>query len=294
MGEKTPSKISGLTFSVSACAFFLVSLIVSAFATGIDVKNPPQWYLYASFLAAPMGFALTGVWYFWYTKKDVKGFVKSQCCHPKYYLIALLLQVGLLSLGELNSLFLRFLERFGYQDSELILPNIQGAGFVGVFITVAVLPALLEEFFFRGIFLGEMQGFSTLAKVLICGTLFALYHQNPAQTVYQFICGVAFALLAVRAGSFLPTVLSHFINNGAIVLLFKLGITEYPTPVYVALLVISGICLVGSVLYLTVFDKQKSENSVEKKGSYKEFFLCALVGIVVFAVSWLTVLLMGF
>ncbi len=284
IGEKT----AGLSYTAFACIFFFVSLVIGM----LPRTGTPQWFLYASYLASPVAFLLVSVWYFYYTKQPLRSFFQAQKCKPKYYLIAIILQIGLLSLGELNALFLKLLQGVGYEDSGILLPKMEGVGFVGVFLTIAVLPAIMEELFFRGVFMRGMKNFSTWGRVLLCGGLFALYHQNPAQTVYQFICGAAFALVAVRSGSFFPTVLSHFINNGVILILTKLGVEGYPTPVYVAILVVSGICLVGSLAYLIGFDRKKQEKKREK-ASYRMFFAYAALGIAVFALSWLLTLVVG-
>ncbi|MFR1983946.1 MAG: hypothetical protein ACLS4Z_09725 [Christensenellaceae bacterium] len=44
-------------------------------------------------------------------------------CAPKYFLIAVLLQVGLFRSRELNGLFLNFLGRFGYKDDPICCPR---------------------------------------------------------------------------------------------------------------------------------------------------------------------------
>ncbi len=293
IGDRTPSKTAGLSYSVLACFTLVASLLFTVFAgNAASSETPPQWYLYLNFLLMPVVLLFVGGWYFSYTKTPLSTFVKEQRCHPKYYLIAVLMQLGMLWLGELNTLFLGFLERFGYQNVDILLPSVDGFGFVGVFFAVAVLPSIMEEFFFRGILLRESKGFPFWSSVLLCGGLFSLFHQNPAQTIYQFICGVAFALVAVRAGSFLPSVLAHFINNGVIVVLYKLGITSYPKPVYITLVTVSVVCLAAALVYLFVFDKPKAKEG--GKGSYKEFFTCASVGLGVFGLTWLSVLLMGF
>ncbi len=293
IGEKTPSKTAGLTYTVAVCVFFLISIVVSFCSVGIG-EGKPQWYLYVSFLAAPVVFLMTAIWYFSYTKTPIKSFVKEQNCSPKYYLISILLQVGLLALGEVNTLFLQFLEGFGYENTEIILPNTQGFGMVGVLVAVAVAPALMEELFFRGIFQRELKEFSLWAQVLLCGGLFALYHQNPAQTVYQFICGASFALVAAKAGSFLPTVLSHFINNALVIVLYSLGINSFEGGMYAIMLVFSIVCLIGTLGYLIVFDRQTKQKKQTKKGAYKELFACAFLGVFVFGLSWLITLLTGF
>ncbi len=295
IGEKTPSKTSGLTFTVAACAFFFVSLLLSLIMpTAKEGESLPQWALYLNFLAAPIAFALVVVWYFSYTKNSVKGFLKAQVCPLKYYGIALLMQVGLLSLSELNVLFLAFLKKFGYVDSGITLPSLNGFGFCGVLFAVAVLPAVMEELFFRGIFLQEMKEFSLWGRVLLCGALFALFHQNPAQTIYQFVCGVAFALIAVRAKSIFPTILSHFLNNGYILLMAKLGVESYSPTVYAIILIVSVICLTLALLLLTVWEGKKEKKTERVEGAYKSFFLCAGIGVFVFSLSWLLGLLVGF
>ena len=288
IGERTHAKTAGLTYTVAALAIFCVSffLIILISASAMSENTS----LYLNYLAAPIAFLLVGAWYFSYTKTSVKGFVQGQKCYGKYYLIAVLLQIGLFGLGEVNGYFLQFLERFGYTPAEIKLPNVDGFGFVGVLITVAVLPAIMEEFVFRGIFLEETKDFSLLARLLICGGLFALYHQNPAQTIYQFICGAAFALVAIKSGSILPTVLSHFINNGVILLLYKLGVETFSPTAYVIILVTAGLCLAGSLVWLLAFDRQKQE---KKKGNYGHLFACASVGIFMLLLSWCATLLSG-
>ncbi len=288
IGEKTPTKTSGVSYSLLACAFFVAALLIGFFPR----DKAPQVYLYLSYLAAPAAFAVVAIWYFRSEKLSVKAFVKEQACPIKYYGIALLMQVGLLSLGELNGLFLGFLEKFGYENSAITLPSVDGFGLVGVLLTVALLPAIFEELFFRGIFLRGIQGFSLVGRLLLCGGLFALYHQNPAQTVYQFICGAAFAFVAIRAGSFFPTVLSHFFNNALIIVLYALGVESYPTPAYIVVLVVSAVCLAAACALL-VLDK-KGEKRETPKGEYKSFFSCASLGVIAFGLIWLLTLITGF
>ncbi len=289
VGERTSAKTAGLSYTVAALAIFAVSFFIAFLPVGEGEK--PQWWLYLNFLAAPVAFLIVGVWYFSYTKTPFISFVKEQKCHVKYYLIAILLQVGLFGLSELNVLFVEFLQSLGYKDAGITLPSMQGAGFIGVFITVAIIPAVMEEFVFRGIFLRETKDFPLLSQVLICGGLFALYHQNPAQTVYQFICGAAFALVAIKSGSILPTMLSHFINNAVILALTKFGISSFKPPMYAIILIVAGLCLVGSLAYLLVVDWKKYE---KKRGNYQQLFACAGIGIFMLLLSWCATLLTGF
>ena len=230
--------------------------------------------------------------------------VKSLKGSPKYILLGITMQIGLLCLSELNTLFLQLLGYFGYVSAEILLPSMEGVGFVGVLFVVGVLPAVFEEVLFRGILLGGLKSFRPVYAVLLCGGLFALFHQNPAQTLYQFCCGAAFALVALKAGSILPTMLAHFFNNALILILQKFGVNAFPVPAFWAIMITSVLCLVGTLVYLLAFDKKNKDNErvhskskdgkdLEDKREKKRFFLTASVGIAVCALTWLGVLIAG-
>ena len=225
-----------------------------------------------------------------YTQKPFFGTLREQKCKPKYFALALLLQIGLFSLSQLNGWFLEWLENFGYTSPDIPLPNMDGWGFVGVFFVVAVLAATLEEIIFRGIILNGLKDLSTPIAALICGGLFALYHQNPAQTLYQFVCGTAFAFVALRAGSILPTILSHFLNNAVILILVKYGLDEFTPTVNIIVLCVSAVCLLGAIIWL-VLDREKQ--TVKKDKNVKVFFQTASVGIALCALTWLLTLFLG-
>lgn len=300
LGEPNAAKASGATFTlvsilpVFLSVIFIIVIGVLGFAGEEVTKN--DWYIYAGMLLVQISFVLIAIWYFKWTKKSIKTAFLEQKCHPKYFLWAIILQFGLMSLSELNTLFLKLLGNVGYQDSGLTLPSMEGWGFVGVFLVVAVLPAILEEMIFRGLLLKGLRGFGTTGAVLICGALFALYHQNPAQTIYQFCCGAAFALVAVKSGSILPTVLSHFINNALILVLTNLGISSFSTPVFVTVVVVCSVCLITSLIYLIFIDRRGACTQRTKKtdkNERRDFWIFAAVGVVVCLVSWGTMLFSG-
>ena len=297
LGEYTPAKAAGAAFSIASVLptlLFVVVLVVLSVCGLTANENCAQtdWYIYLSFLTPQIAFFLVFLWVLKYSKRKMATVLKAQNCPIKYYFIAVLLQIGLLSLSQLNSLFLRALERIGYENSDILLPSLDGFGFVGVLLAVALLPAVMEEIIFRGVLLNGLRSFKTGWAVVVCGALFSLYHQNPAQTVYQFCCGACFALVALRAGSVLPTVIAHFLNNAFILVLTKLGITAFTTPVMVAVMIPSVLCLLGTLTYLIFLDKNTPERD-ESVGGKKAFFKYASLGIAVCAIVWISVLLTG-
>lgn len=295
-GEPTQASASGIAFSLAAVLPNLLSIIF-LIAVGTGDYQQTDWYLYATFLLPQLGFLATAIWFLFYTKTPIKSVVKNQKCAPRYFFIALLLQAGLFFLSQLNALFLIFLENFGYEDVGISLPSMDGFGFFGVLAVVAVLPAILEETIFRGILLGGLKNFGKVGSILLCGALFALYHQNPAQTLYQFCCGVAFALIVVRSGSVLPTVLAHFVNNALILLLTKFGVESLVGSIYSVVLLLSPICLIVSLVWLFVFDKKKNngdeQTPARDKTERARFFIYASVGLAICTLTWIAVLISG-
>ncbi len=296
LGEPTQASASGIAFSLAAVLPNVLSLIF-LIAVGSGDYRQTDWYLYVSYLLPQTAFAITIIWFLYYSKTPLKKAAQSQKCKLRYFLLAFILQVGLLFLSELNALFLQFLGNFGYEDTGISLPTMDGFGFVGVLLVVAVLPAVFEEIMFRGVLLGGLRSFGEAGAVLFCGALFALYHQNPAQTLYQFCCGAAFALIAVRSGSVLPTMLSHFFNNALILVLTKFGVESFAAPVFLLILFLSPICLIVSLVWIFAFDKRKDRENEQKptpdKSERKRFFAYASVGLAICVFTWLAVFISG-
>lgn len=293
----TPELASGGAFSLACVvpSVLVVILAVVLSVAGALTKGyeNTDWWRYISYTVTPVAFALVVYAYLSYRKLSIRVAVRSQSCHWKYFLVAIALQAGLFALSELNGYFLDWLTRFGYQPTPMVLPSTNGFGIIGVLFAVAVLPAVFEELVFRGLLLdGLKKNFSTAGAVLICGALFALYHQRPEQTLYQFCCGTAYALLAIRAGSILPTALAHFLNNAIIVILYANGITAIPTDIFLIIAVVAGIFLVCALVYLIFMDKSQPKRNGTRK--LKDFFLFASPGILIVVLGWLITLIAGF
>ena len=293
LGERTREKDAGLAYSALALVLVVVpfALSVVLLAAGLTKKgyNRTDWYLYLSYLLTPCVFAVVCFLYF---RKTKTPFMKTVApCKPKYFLLAIVVQIGLLSLSELNALFITLLSKFGYEQPEILLPSLEGFGLVSVLFVVAVLPAVFEELLFRGVLLNGVKGCGKVGACLICGGLFALYHQSPVQTVYPFVCGAVFAWVALTSGSVLPTVVSHFLNNAAIIILTKAGYAEIPSPAKWVVLSVSLVCLICGIVWLFLENKNAER---EERTEKKSFLIGAVFGILIFGASWLLSLLSGF
>lgn len=287
-------KEAGITYSAAAVipllfsAFFLLIVTIA----GAKDYESEDWYKYIGFLIPQICFAGAALYFFRRSKVSVKQTYSG--CKWYNFAVALVLQFGLLfSLSELNGYFIQLLELMGYQRAESSVPTLSGWNLLPALLVIAVLPAIFEETIFRGILSRQMHenGWGLLYTVLISGALFSLFHHNPEQTLYQFVCGCCLTLVAIRSGSVLPTICAHFVNNALILILEAFGygsLSRLPHGGYLALVIISALCLFGALAFLVFFDRRGNQKGGVKHG--KVFFLAAGAGIAVCGIEWIVTL----
>ncbi|MFU0826040.1 MAG: CPBP family intramembrane metalloprotease [Lachnoclostridium sp.] len=95
-------------------------------------------------------------------------------------------------------------------------------GFLLSLIMIALIPCILEESVYRGIFYNEYRKVSPLKGVFLSAFLFGIIHGNLNQFSYAFAMGIIFALLIEATDSILSTMITHFIINASSVLLMYL------------------------------------------------------------------------
>ena len=153
--------------------------------------------------------------------KTVFGYKKF---NPAYLLAAVLIAAGIFcGLGFINTAFAELLAKVGVN-----LPNneikINGAGeYIVLSFTLAVIPAIAEETFFRGVIAYGTGGAKLFAGAAFSGLIFALYHCSLSQLLYQFIYGAILYILAKKSGSVFPSAVAHFLNNFTVITLTFFG-----------------------------------------------------------------------
>ncbi len=85
--------------------------------------------------------------------------------------------------------------------------------FLAAALLMAVLPAFVEEFVFRGMVFGTYKRSKMLPAALLSGFLFGCMHLNFNQFLYAFVLGVYMAFLVEATGSILSAMLAHFTVN---------------------------------------------------------------------------------
>lgn len=128
------------------------------------------------------------------------------------------------------------------------------------YLTVAVIPAFVEEFSFRGIILGSLRKYSDGFAVLVSAILFGVMHGNFMQMPFAFVVGLVLGIVCVKTNSLLPSMIIHFANNAISVSFSVLSdVTNISNNavniIYIALLLI--ISVVGIIATVKLQKKHK-------------------------------------
>jgi membrane protease YdiL (CAAX protease family) len=113
-------------------------------------------------------------------------------------------------------------------------------------LVIAILPAVCEEFVFRGVLLTSLAHWlGTAAAVLLSAAAFGLVHLDPVRPVFAFVLGLALGILRVRSDSLRHTAMVHGTFNA--LTLFIAPLVDGPSEPYRPQPALGLACLVAGV-----------------------------------------------
>ncbi len=265
---------SGLTFSFFVTFYLLILYFFQLFTVEI-FKADALTARVVSSLALP--FCVVTV-LFILKVKESRPFLQAcgvKKSPPVYVVVAVGISAGMFcGLGFVNGLIAKWLNLEGTP-----LPLDGWLSFSLLVIAIAVLPAIFEELIFRGVILDKLNGVKPYVKILFVGGIFALFHGSLNQLVYQFIYGALLAFLTLKAGSVIPAVISHFLNNFVIILLTFLGVD---VNLYNGFIIGGGLLVLAlTVLFLIFYKPFIKEEYAENKTHAVGFLVFSAIGVLV-------------
>lgn len=265
------------------------SVIISLIAGGDELVLNSDAVNIINYLLSPIAIALAiGILGYKEKKSPLKclGSIKFE---SKPLIATLLIAFGMIfGLSELNVYFVSMLEGFGFSVGTPTLPSKTVINVIFTIIVVCVIPPIVEEIAFRGIILKSLEKTGEVFAVIASGLLFALFHMSPAQTIYQFVVGVIFALLTIKGKNIAYAVIVHAINNLYIVINYYF-IGFVPTGALKIVLTVIALIALFIGLFILIYKSQKLEEGKDKKKERTGFILGAILG----AVATITVWIMG-
>lgn len=138
--------------------------------------------------------------------------------HPGAALLVILMTYCVLPLTSLvNLISMLFVENALTDMSEVIAQN----SFWLDLLFIAFIPALSEEFAFRGVIFHTLKKHGMWFAVVCSALFFGMMHLNFNQFSYTFVIGIVMALAVLATGSIWGSVLVHFTLNANSVILMK-------------------------------------------------------------------------
>lgn len=99
-----------------------------------------------------------------------------------------------------------------FSQPEVEMPN-GILGFILATLSVAVAPALFEEFLFRGAIMGSLLKYGKSFAIFTSAIIFSLVHGNLVQIPFAFMVGLVLGFIALKTNSIWTAVIVHFLNN---------------------------------------------------------------------------------
>ncbi len=148
--------------------------------------------------------------YLFFTKSSPKKMLRLNAISAKNAILVILIAIAVQPAMALLS----FLSSFLFQNnvSAMLYENSDTNLFL-LLISVALIPAVCEEFFFRGIVFSNFCNLRLLKACCMTGLYFSFMHMDLQQITYTFGIGVLFCFLVYQTNTILASILAHFTIN---------------------------------------------------------------------------------
>ncbi|MDD4815575.1 MAG: CPBP family intramembrane metalloprotease [Clostridia bacterium] len=177
--------------------------------------------------------------------------------------------IGVIGLSPISSIGTEILKFIGYAVDESFVFDINSVSFLIVsIILLAGVPAIIEEFVFRGVIFQGLRKYGNWVAILGSSALFALVHLSAEQFIFPFLFGIIMAYIVLKTGSIFASMIIHFVANTLTVLLnyFKVEIMFDIDFVWFVLIALG----IGLATFCIVWLMSKKMKNVEKTKEVEE------------------------
>ena len=185
---------------------------------------------------------------------------------------------------------------------------VSGSGFTDtlyIIVTFCILPAVTEEFLFRGIVLAEYERNGVIIAIIVSSLVFSMSHFSFPRFPVYFFPGIVLALVTYTTRSVLPAMLLHALSNGIVLYgekyvlrIVKMSNVSLTLLIFIlgTLLMLSGLLAANSArnIYKTMAEENvESEYTKRKKKSvfirlaesvFSPAFLVLVIGFVAYSI----------
>ena len=159
-----------------------------------------------------------------YTKKDMFATFGLHKTRPIGFLGAFFIILGMYPINIVLSYILITLFPQSADNVVTTFSTIMDGNIVGIFLVIALAPAICEEMLFRGLIYHSMKSrYRTPVAIGIVAALFGIYHMSLVKFIPTGLLGLVLCYVVYKTGSIYTSMLMHCINNA-----FSVAVTYYP------------------------------------------------------------------
>lgn len=214
---------SGKMFTFAVLWSLVAQIVFALIITYVKSKGISESNFYLNSLGYLLAESSFLIVYFMQCKKNYIMPIKSVNITKKFDVISALYCTGIvLSLFLFTNPIFSWLDvglqKIGLSSTNDYLINNWGRFLLSV-VVLAVLPAIGEELVFRGGVFKGLKNSGAKFAVVMSAVCFTLMHMSIFQIGYQLELGIAFALVMLLCDDIKYSILMHFFNNFAVLLI---------------------------------------------------------------------------
>ena len=148
-------------------------------------------------------------------------------------------------------------------------------------ISIAVVPALVEEFAIRGVVMQPLRRYGDKFAIIASSLVFGILHGNLVQAPFAFIAGAGIGYAVCITNSVWTGVLIHFCNNfySTMVDFLIADVTDEAMLNVIwniSQVMLYAVCIIGAVLFAIIRGKKKLETGIvqlESGAKWRSYFI---------------------
>lgn len=198
---------------------FLVTVLISLSASLMPLHRMFPDYG-ARLLFSELLLAAPGAAWIFAGKRNYARTVRLKRIHGSTALLLFLFYAAIMPvMSMINAVSMLYVENI---MTDTMTQVISGHSYLLSMVLIALLPCILEESVYRGLFYNEYRKAAPVGGMLLSAFLFGIMHGNWNQFSYAFVMGMIFCLIVEATDSILSSMLLHFFINGASVTLLAM------------------------------------------------------------------------
>ena len=162
--------------------------------------------------------------------------------------------------------------------------KMDGVGYAVSIFSLAILPAVCEEFLFRWAIFNKLKKYGKLFSIVVTSVFFSLTHMSINQLIYPFLMGLLLASIMYKENNIIYSIVVHFVCN---FISITFSFLNFGVNFSVTYIVLAFVLLFAFIALLTWFMAKIKPKEKQKLSKIEIVYLT--VAIALMLVIWVVV-----